>query len=133
MNIEKKSGLLHRIYLYLKNKFDPTNPPKEEEIYAIQICQKLILNPNSKLTNAPISFKRFIKNDNNNMFIVINNRIISLINHVYCYNVYIESTEHYLEICEIFDNEMEKRRQALEDEIKNNIQHSLKEILKKVS
>jgi hypothetical protein len=133
MNTEKKSGLLHRIYLYLKNKFDPTNPPKEEEIYAIQICQKLILNPNSKLTNAPISFKRFIKNDNNNMFIVINNRIISLINHVYCYNVYIESTEHYLEICEIFDNEMEKRRQALEDEIKNNIQHSLKEILKKVS
>ena len=133
MNTEKKSGLLHRIYLYLKNKFDPTNPPKEEEIYAIQICQKLILNPNSKLTNAPISFKRFIKNDNNNMFIVINNRIISLINHVYCYNVYIESTEHYLEICEIFDNEMEKRRQALEDEIKNNIQHSLKEILKKIS
>jgi hypothetical protein len=133
MNTEKKSGLLHRIYLYLKNKFDPTNPPKEEEIYAIQICQKLILNPNSKLTNAPISFKRFIKNDNNNMFIVINNRIISLINHVYCYNVYIESTEHYLEICEIFDNEMEKRKQALEDEIKNNIQHSIKEILKKVS
>ena len=50
MNTEKKSGLLHRLYLYLKNKFDPTPEPKEEEIYAIQICQKLIMIPNSKLT-----------------------------------------------------------------------------------
>jgi hypothetical protein len=133
MNTEKKSGLLHRLYLYLKNKFDPTPEPKEEEIYAIQICQKLIMSPNSKLTNAPISFKRFIKNDDNNMFIVINSRTISLINHVYSYNVFIESFEHYSDICELFDNEMEKRRQELEDEIKNNIQHSLKEILKKVS
>jgi hypothetical protein len=95
MNTEKKSVLLHRLYLYLKNKFDPTPEPKEEEIYAVQICQKLIMNPNSKLTNAPISFKRFIKNDDNNMFIVINNRTISLINHVYSYNVFIESFEHY--------------------------------------
>ena len=131
--MEKKSGLLHRFYLYLKNKFDPTTPPKEEEIFALEICQKLIMDSNSKLTNAPISFKRFIKNDDNNMFIVINNRTISLINHVYSYNVFIESPEHYTDICEIFDNEMEKRRQELEDEIKNNIKHSLKEILKKVS
>jgi len=106
---------------------------KEEEIYAVQICQKLIMNPNSKLTNAPISFKRFIKNDDNNMFIVINNRTISLINHVYSYNVFIESFEPYSDICQLFDNEMEKRRQELEDEIKNNIQHSLKEILRKIS
>jgi len=133
MNTEKKSGLLHRLYLYLKNKFDPTPEPKEEEIFALEICKKLIVNTNSKLTNAPISFKRFIKNDDNNMFIVINNRTISLINHVYSYNVFIESFEHYSDICELFDNEMEKRRQELEDEIKNNIQHSLKEILKKVS
>ena len=133
MSNEKKSGILHKIYLYLKEKFDPTPPPKEEEIYALEICKKLIFNPSSKLTNAPISFKRFIKNDENNMFIVINERIITLINHVYSYNVFIESTENYLKVCEMFDNEMEKRRQDLEDEIKNNIQHSLKEILKKVS
>jgi len=133
MVMEKKSGLLHTFYLYLKNKFDPTTPPKEEEIYALEICKKLIMNPKSKLTNAPISFKRFIKNDENNMFVVINNRTISLINHVYSYNVYIESGDNYSNVCEIFDNEMEKKRQELEDELKNNIQHSLKEILKKIS
>lgn len=131
--MEKKSGLLHKFYLYLKDKFDPTTPPKEEEIYALEICKKLIMNPKSKLTNAPISFKRFIKNDENNMFVVINNRTISLINHVYSYNVYIESGDNYSSVCEIFDNEMEKKRQELEDELKNNIQHSLKEILRKVS
>ena len=133
MVMEKKSGLLHKFYLYLKDKFDPTPPPKEEEIYALEICKKLIMNPKSKLTNAPISFKRFIKNDENNMFVVINNRTISLINHVYSYNVYIESGDNYSSVCEIFDNKMEKKRQELEDELKNNIQHSLKEILRKVS
>jgi len=133
MNKEKKSGLLHRFYLYLKNKFDPTPPPKEEELYAVEICKKLIMNINSKLTNAPISFKRFIKNDENNMFIVINNRTITLINHVYSYNIFIEDDNNYSDICMLFDNEVEKRREEIETEIKNNIQHSLKEILRKVS
>lgn len=133
MITEKKSGILHKIYLYLKNKFDPTPPTKEEEKYALEICKKLISKPTSKLTNAPISFKRFITCEENNMFIVIKDRTITLINHVYSYNVFVESLENYIQILEIFDKEMEKRRQDLEDEIKNNIQHSLKEILKKVS
>ena len=125
--------LLFRVYLNLKEKFDPTPPPKEEETFCVEICEKLIENTLSKLTIAPISNKRFIKNDEKDMFIVISNRQISIINHVYSYNVYIESDQLYKKIVDGFDNVVEQKRQELEDEIKNNIKHSLRNILTKVS
>jgi hypothetical protein len=125
--------LLFRVYLNLKEKFDPNPPPKEEEIFCVEICEKLIENTNSKLTIAPISNKRFIKNDEKDMFIVIHNRQISIINHVYSYNVFIESDSLYNKIVNGFDKVVEEKRQELENEIKNNIKHSLKNILTKVT
>lgn len=126
-------NLLFKFYLRLKEKFDPTPPPKEEEIYCIDICKNLIPYPASKLQYAPLSNKRYIKNDDKDMFIVINDRIIHLINHVYSYNVYIENDKLYNEILSLFDSELERRRLLLEDEIKSNIKHSLKSILDKVT
>ena len=126
-------NLLFRFYLRLKERFDPTPPPKEEEKYCIDICKKLIQYSSSKLTIAPLSNKRYIKNDSNDMFIVIQDRTISLINHVYSYNVYIENDKLYNEILTHFDSELEKRRIELEDEIRSNIKHSLKSILEKVT
>lgn len=124
--------ILFRIYLTLKDKFDPRPPITKEEQTSVEICEKLILKDSSKLTFAPKSLKRFIKNDEHDMFIVIHDRTINLINHVYSYSVYIESTELYTELLDKFDMELERRRQLLEDEIVNNIQHSLKNILKKI-
>ena len=67
------------------------------------------------------------------MFVVISDRQISIINHVYSYNVYIESDTLYNKILNNFDKVVEQKRKELEDEIKNNIKHSLKSILNKVS
>jgi hypothetical protein len=85
------------------------------------------------LTYAPKSHKRFIKNDMNDMFIVVENRTVNLINHVYSYTVYIEDVELYNTLIDSFDIELEKRREDLENEIKNNIQHSLNNILNKLN
>lgn len=124
--------LLYRIYLTLKDKFDPRPPITLEEQTCIDICNKLVLNPNSNLTYAPKSTKRFIRNQTYNMFIVIQDRTIHLINHVYSYSVYIENTELYSNLLESFDTELEFRRQSLENEIRNNIQHSLKNIYDRI-
>jgi len=67
------------------------------------------------------------------MFIVMNNSTIHLINHVYSYSVYIESTDLYSDLLETFDLELERRREELELEITSNIQHSLKNILSKLN
>ena len=55
--------LLFKIYLNLKERFDPTPPIPEEERITVEICKKLINDPDSELTYAPISAKRFIKNE----------------------------------------------------------------------
>ena len=124
--------LLFKIYLSLKERFDPTLPIPEEEKITVEICKKLILDPESKLTFAPISGKRFIKNENKNMFVVIESHTINLINHVYSYSVYLSSQSDYKDITQSFDGVLENKRQLLEDEIRSNIQHSLQTILKKL-
>jgi hypothetical protein len=124
--------LLFKIYLNLKERFDPTPPIPEEEKITVEICKKLIMDSESKLTFAPISGKRFIKNENKNMFVVIEHHTINLINHVYSYSVYLSSQTDYKEITQSFDGILEIKRQLLEDEIRNNIQHSLQTILRKL-
>jgi hypothetical protein len=121
--------VLFRFYLRLKEKFDPPKTPSPEEIYCCEICKKLIIHPDSKLNIAPLSNKRYIKNDNKNMFVVIENNTIILINHVYSYTVYFEYNENYKQLIRLFDDTVEKNRLEFENEIKSNIHHSLKKIL----
>jgi len=125
--------LLFKLYLTLKDKFDPRPTVTQEEQFSVDICNQLIPKQTSKLNYAPKSYKRFIKNDEYDMFIVIHNSSIHLINHVYSYSVYIESSDLYADLIETFDSELEKRREELELEITSNIQHSLKNILLKLN
>jgi hypothetical protein len=118
--------------LYLKNRFDPTPPPTDEEIFCTDICLSLIGMENSRLTYAPISNKRFIKNDTKDIFVVIDHRVINLINHVYGYNIMIEDDHLFNSIIEKFDDTLENKRLELEAEMKQNIKHSLQNILDKV-
>jgi hypothetical protein len=125
--------ILFKIYLYLKSKFDPKRPVEEEESICYEICKKLISLKDSQLTIAPISNKRYIKNDNQKMFIVIENRMVTLINHIYSHNVYFENDEYLTEINQLIDQEIDRKRIELEKEIESNIKHSLKNILNKLS
>lgn len=124
--------ILYRIFLNLKEKFDPTPEITDEEIYATAICEKLIFKPSSELTFSPLTNKRIIKNEDNNMFIVMEALTINLINHVYSYTVYIQNTTKYDELCKQFDAILDEKRKLVEMEIRSNIQHSLKTILEKM-
>lgn len=124
--------ILFKIFLFLKEKFDPTLPIPDEERITLEICKKLLDDPSSKLTLAPISNKRFIKNDKKDMYIVIHEHTINLINHVYSYSIYLSDSDGYQEITSKFDSLLDAERLKLEDEIKNNIKHSLSSILAKL-
>jgi hypothetical protein len=125
--------LLFKIYLNLKDKFDPRPKVTDEEIFASEICKKLITNPTSELTISPISHKRIIKNEEKNMYVVMEGYTIHLINHVYSYSVYLQDTSKFTELTQKFDKVLEDRREVLEHEIRKNIQHSLSNILDKLS
>lgn len=126
------NSFLEKIYKRLQTKLDLKPKITEEEIICSDICHKLISLKESKLTIAPLSGKRFIKNDDKEVFIVIFQRMISLINHVYSYNIYVDNDQIYKKLIDHFDNELENRREVLENEIKFNIKHSLTEILKTI-
>ena len=124
--------ILYKIFLFLKERFDPKKPIPDEEKITLEICNKLIENPKTKLTIAPISNKRFLKNEEKKIFVVIESNSINLVNDIYNHSVYITNTESYLELCNKFDECLDEERLKLENEIKNNIEHSLQEILKRL-
>jgi hypothetical protein len=125
--------LLFRIFLFLKDKFDPKAQITDEEKFARQICEKMIIHPDSKLDFSPLTSKRIIKNETLNMYIVLENYTVHVINHVYSYSVYFQDSSAFKELIDSFDQVMEKRREVLETEIRSNIQHSLKKILDKLN
>ena len=124
--------ILFRVFLYLKEKFDPSPEITDEEIYASDICEKFIDSVDSELTYSPLTSKRIIKNEINNMFMVMEAHSITLVNHVYSYTVYLQNNSRYLELCQKFDNVLDEKRKQIETEIRSNIQHSLKNILEKM-
>jgi hypothetical protein len=125
--------LLFRIFLFLKDKFDPKAQITDEERFARQICEKMIIHPDSKLNFSPLTSKRIIKNETLNMYIVMENYTVHVINHVYSYSVYFQDSSAFKGLIDSFDQIMEKRREVLETEIRSNIQHSLKMILEKLN
>ena len=62
--------------------------PKEEfvkseyEYECLGICKNLIHKEKTKLLISPISGKRYIKSDDNQIFIIIFNRTITSVNHL---------------------------------------------------
>ena len=52
------------------------------------------------------------------MFVVIENRIISIINHIYSYTIYCEDQDSFEEMLKDFDTQLENKRIEIEKEIK---------------
>ena len=81
--------------------------------------------------SAPISNKKFIKNEENEISIILDSYNVQVINHIYSYNVYLsEKSWDYL--ISYFNNEIEKRGEEFERQITSNIKHSLQNILIKL-
>jgi hypothetical protein len=125
-------NLLYKIFLTLKEKFDPRPVITDEEKFAHEICDKMIQHPMSKLSFSPLSAKRIIKNESLSMYIVLETYTVHVINHVYSYSVYFQDSSSFIGLNNLFDQTLEKQREEIEVEIRSNIQHSLKKILDKL-
>jgi len=133
MNQNENSGILFRLFLYLKDKFDPKPPIAEEVETCTHIVLKVLDYEDTELVYAPVSNKRFIVNEDKGMAITIENRVVHIINHVYSYSIYMENNECYGKILKKFDDISENKKNELEVKLTNNIKHSLKKILEGLS
>ena len=122
-----------RIYLKFKS-ISRTNMSSVDanEIKSSAICRKLIAHPDSTFLIAPLSQKRYIKNDSLGIFIVLSNNRINITNHVYNYDVNLNQTISD-KLNGIFDKKVEVLRLEFETEIKSQIKHSLTTILGKLT
>ena len=129
--------LMKRLYvkamLWYRNSFYKNVKSSEDnEKICTAICRKLINHPDSKFLIAPLSEKRYIKNEKLGIFILLNGLRLNITNHIYNYDI---------DICEglfdklssIFDEKVEKIRLEFEIEMQGQIQHSLSKILDKVT
>lgn len=133
MKVNRPLGILYRFYLYLKERFDPKPKITEEERHAVDIAKKLIISTDTDLYLAPLSHKRILVNEPKKIYILIENRNITIINHVYSYNVYIENDELFNTLIDMFNSISEKKKEMIEKQIRNNIEHSLKKISESLS
>ena len=123
-----------RLKIYLKfrgiTRINMSSVDKNE-IKSSAICRRLISHPDSKFLIAPLSHKRYIKNDPLGMFIVLSNNRINITNHIYNYDVNL-SPAISDKLNDMFDNKVEFLRQTFETEIKSQIKHYLTTILEKL-
>jgi hypothetical protein len=105
---------------------------QEKSVYerdCIAVCKKFINQPDSIMLLTPISGKRYIRSEKNEIFIILESHRVKIINHVYAYDVHIND-KSWNQIISLFDNEVEKRREEFESQITSNIKSSLQKIIK---
>jgi hypothetical protein len=105
---------------------------QEKSVYerdCIAVCKKFINQPDSVMLLTPISGKRYIRSEKNEIFIILYSHRVKIINHVYAYDVHMND-KAWNQIIALFDNEVEKRREVFEQQITANIKSSLQKIIK---
>jgi hypothetical protein len=105
--------------MFSRNRSNYTN----NEIKSSAIFRKLVI--------APLSLKRYIKNEKLGIFILLSDLRLNITNHIYNYDIDINE-ELSKRLQSMFDNKVESVRQELETEMQSQIQHSLLKILDKL-
>ena len=134
--IDKIKRFCKRLYvklLILNRKYthESRQPISQTQKMSMSITRKLIRHPNSKFDIAPKSRKRYVTNSEVDLFIILDNRGISITNHVYHYDVILNDRNWY-KIIKMYDAKVEELTQKVEDQVMSQIEHSLDNILKKV-
>jgi hypothetical protein len=123
-----------RVGIKVTKLFNPeltTNVRAGHHAETVGICKQLIKREDTVLLISPISGKKYIKSEKFQLFIILFNNRVMIVNHTYSYTVDLED-KAYERLIRIFDTEVEKRREDMEIEIRNNVKHSLSTIYTKV-
>ena len=130
--IHKLNRFFQRVAIKATRMMNPDVEGRDKDnfnVEAFAICKRLISKRETTLLISPISGKRYIKSDDNQLFIIIESHQMTIVNHQYSYNIDIHG-KGFERIAQIFDAEVESRREKMEAEIRSNVKHSLSNIYK---
>jgi hypothetical protein len=116
-----------------RNQFDYQDPGLLGDVHICKaICRKLITSEGSKFLIAPLSSQRYIKHSELGIFVILDDKKISVINHEYYYSNILLSNRDWDKLTKMYDTKVEGIRQELKNEMKSQIKYSLKGILDRV-
>jgi hypothetical protein len=125
-----------RLYLWTKGSSKMVPTFQEESLSyektCFKICLKVIQHRDTEFMIAPVSEKRYLKNEDMKIFITLTDRRVEITNHVYNYNVKLNPRD-WQRLTYIFDGEADKRRLNYENEVNSQITNSLHNILDQIS
>jgi hypothetical protein len=125
-----------KLQFYLMGKKSPIHTYEEDAVTyektCFKICLKLISNIDSEFMIAPMSGKRYIRNEELDMFITLDYGRVEITNHVFNYNVKLLNRD-WERLVYIYDTETEKRRNDMEKEVNSNIKNSLEHVLQRLN
>ncbi len=130
-SLHKLRRSIQKWYISIARLSTPPTQKSEYERDCISICKKLIGKEDTILLLTPISGKRYIRNEEHQIFVILEGFNVKVINHVYSYTVFLEKNA-WENLLNMFDGEVERRREIFEKEITSNIKHSLQNILKTI-
>jgi hypothetical protein len=128
--IHKFKRFTQKVAIELFRMTDPSKyeaPKNEYEIETLAICKRLASRKTSVLLLSPISGKRYIRSKDNQIHVIIEGHLVTIVNHSYSYVIPMEGKSHD-RLIRMFDMEVESRRNVMEAEIRANIKHSLSNI-----
>ena len=123
---------INMLILNRKYSYEAKQPVSQTQKMSMSIARKLIRHPESQFLIAPISGKKYITNSEVDLFIIFDKRALSITNHVYHYDV-ILTDRNWDKIIKMYDSKVEDIRQKVEDQIMSQIEHSIENIINKVS
>ena len=125
--------LIIRRIVKSRSQFDYQDPGLLGDVHICKaICRKLITSGGSKFLIAPLSSQRYIKHSELGIFIILDDKKISVINHEYYYSNILLSNRDWDKLTKMYDTKVERVRQELKNEMKSQFKYSLKGILDRV-
>lgn len=115
----------------LMNPLDRRETYEDSELEAATLFRRMIKDHTSELLISPISSKYYVKNDDLRILIIMTEYDITIINHIFGYNVRV-SQKTFRNLYNTFIKTVEYRRTLMETEYKNNVKHSIQTIIKRI-
>lgn len=110
----------------IRQKITKTYIPNNKEEKAIHIIRTLIQDETSVMLSAPISKKRYIKNERRMMFVIMEDVNLTLASSKYMYYYDITVNLRVSKMLEkYFDNVLESRRNIMEKEMIEGVTSNL--------
>jgi hypothetical protein len=128
-----KRRAVRKKLLELKLFYDVVDPNKLADINDCKfIFRNALKHPNSIYEIAPLSSHRLIENKKLGVFVILDDKKITIINHV-CYYSNISMTDRdWNKMVNMFDNKVQENRMRRIEQMKSQVEYSLSKLKNRI-